>query len=501
MSQERKETQKTEGIELFSYDPIVIVWDVLKHWYLVLAVAILMGMATFVHAEVSYQPLYTTKATLVVSARGNSTTVYQNLQSASSLASVFSDVLNSSLLRKAILEDLEMDSFDGTITTAPVPDTNLITMEVTDTDPRTAFLVMRALIEKHSLVSYKVMGDVILEVLQAPAVPVAPSNPMDASGQTKRMMTLSALGMCALLALVSALQDTVRSREEADKKLNVRILGELQHERKVKNLAVALKQHKKKTSVLITSPLTSFSYVERVRKLRRQVEQHMPEGGRVLMVTSALENEGKSTVAANLALSMAQKQKKILLIDADLRRPAIYKVLERELTRPGTADVLQGKAGLKDAVMPYAKDSSLSLLLEVRERRNSVDLVGSEEMRRLLEEARAQFDFIIIDTPPMSAAPDAESLAELVDASLLVVRQNAATAKMLDRALDILAQAKSRPLGCVLNNMHAPVLSNMGNSSYGYGEDHYGRYGHYGHYGKYGAYHRAHRKDGAQHED
>lgn len=500
MPQENKEMQR-EGIELFAYDPIVIVWDVLKRWYWILAAAVLVGMITFVHAEVSYQPVYTTNATLVVSARGNSTTVYQNLQATSNLAAVFSDVLNSSLLRKAILQDLQMDSFDGAIETTAVTDTNLITLRVTAHDPRTAFLVTRALIENHSLVSYKVMGDIILEVLQEPLVPAAPSNPLNARYQTKKMMLLSAVAAFVLLVVLSFLRDTVRSKEEAESKLEVRVLGELHHERKVKNLKLAIKRGKKKSSVLITNPTTSFSYVEKIRKLRRHVEQQMPQDGKVLMITSVLENEGKSTVAVNLALSMAQKQKSVLLIDGDLRRPACYKVLECPLPTAGTKDVILGRKALAKAVVPYGKEGNLSLLLETQEHCTSTDYVGSEGMKDLLRQAREKFDFIIIDTPPMAVAPDAECLSELVDASLLVVRQNTATAGMLNHALDILSDAKSESLGCVLNNMCAPVLSQIGSYGYGYGDD--GKYGHYGNYGRYGAYHRAHRKnsEGTEHEE
>ena len=485
-NQEKQDNQK-EPLGLFSYDPFVVVRDLLKHWYLVLAVAILAGMATFVYEEQSYQPIYTTNATLVVNARGNSTTVYQNLQSASDLAGVFSEVLNSSLLRNAIREELELPEFSGTITTAPVSGTNLITVQVSDKDPRTAFLIMRALIEKHSLVSYKVMGSVILEVLQAPRVPVAPSNPLNARAQTRQAIRIAAAVMCVLLLLRSALRDTVRSREEADQKLAVRILAELPHERKIRDLRMAIRLRGQKTSVLIAKPSTSFSYVEKIRRLRRQVEQHMPEGGKTLLVTSVLENEGKSTVAANLALSLAQKNRRVLLIDADMRRPACGKVLERKASGAGVADVLQGKAKMEEAMFPYNKNSSLTLLLQERGCGGSVDLIGSERMAALLQQAAEQFDYVIIDSPPMSVGPDAESLAELVDASMLVVRQNTATAWMLNHALDILTDAQSKPIGCVLNNVFAPVLPRM--SSYGYGYGYGGRYSNYGygHYGRYGA--------------
>ena len=500
-SKTNRDNQK-ESLGLFSYDPFVIVRDLLRRWYLVLAVALLAGMATFVYAERSYRPVYTTNATLVVNTRGNSTTVYQNLQSASNLASVFSQVLDSSLLRSAIQKDLQLPEFSGVIATAPVPDTNLITLQVTDSDPRTAFLVMRALIEKHSLVSYKVMGDVILEVLQAPQVPMRPSNPLNTRAQTRKATLLAAAAMCALLAVQSALRDTVRSREEAEQKLDVRILAELPHERKVKNLRMALHQRGRKTSLLITSPVTSFSYVEKIRRLRRQVEQHLPRGGHTLLVTSVLENEGKSTVAANLALSLAQKHGRVLLIDADLRRPACGKVLERKACGSGMAGVLAGSVPLENALTPYAKHSGLQLLLQDRPCRNSVDLVGSAQMDALLRQARAQFDYVVIDTPPMSVGPDAESLADLVDASLLVVRQNAATARMLNHALDILTDARSKPIGCVLNNVFAPILSQMGSYGYGYGYGYGSRYGHYGHYGRYDRADRTQKESGdEQHEE
>ena len=198
-------------------------------------------------------------------------------------------------------------------------------------------------------------------------------------------------------------------------------------------------------------------------------------------------------MAVNLALSFAQKQKKVLLIDGDLRQPSCYKVLHQDWKGGGICEVMAGEIGLMDAVEEYKSMNHLSLLLETRERKGTSELVSSDGMERLLEEARTQFDYIIVDTPPMSVGSDAEGLAELVDASILVVRQNTASARSLNEALDILHMAKSELLGCVLNNVYTSVLSDMNSYGYGYGYGygHYGHYGHYGRYGKYGSYYRA----------
>ena len=477
---DNRESQ-AEQLQLPSFEPITILRDVLRRWYLIVAAAILAGMAAYVVSGVRYKPVYQTNTTFVVSARGSSTTVYQNLTAATNLASVFSEVLNSSLLRSAVLDELGMSGFDGTISAAAVPETNLLTLRVTASDPRTAFLVTRSVIDNHHIVSYQVLGDTVLDVLQSPKVPTAPINSPGELANAKKAAVLAAAAVCVLLGALSALRDTVRSQQEAEQKLDCRLLGCVRHERKYKTPAAMLRR--KKTSILITSPSTSFLFAETIRKLRRRIEQQMPAGGKVLMFTSVAENEGKSTLAVNIALAMAQKGKRVLLIDADLRKPACHKILEYSWRGPGTAEVALGKAALEDAVLPM-KDSSLSLLLAHRGAASSTDLSGSDGMAALIARARELYDFVVIDTPPMSAAPDSECIMELADATLLVVQQNVVTANAINSACAALRSARAKLLGCVLNNAYG---GSDGGHSYGYGYG-YGRYGKYGKYGAYGAY-------------
>lgn len=477
--QENKENQ-AEQVELISFNPSIILRDVLKRWYLIVVAALLAGMIAYTASDLLYVPAYSTTTTFVVSVQGSSTTVYQNLSATSNLATVFSEVLNSSLLRSAILEELGMTSFDGTISASAVEETNLLTMKVTASDPRTAFLVTQAVIENHQIVSYQVLGDTILEVLQAPKVPVSPVNQKASLSYMKKASVLAAAAVFLLLAFISYKRDVIRSKQEAEKKLDCRILGEIGHERKYKTLWAAMKR--RKTSILITNPTSSFLFVETIRKLRRRVEKQMPANGRVLMVTSVIENEGKSTVAVNLALAFAQKGKRVLLLDCDLRKPACHKILEYPWEGAGTIDVANGSASLENTVVQM-KNTNLFLLLQRRSTRNSTDISGSDGMASLIQKAKECFDFVVIDTPPMSVAPDVECIMELADASLLVVQQNMVQADVINHAITALQGAKSKLLGCVVNNVYGVTLSHGGGYGYGYG---YGRYGKYGKYGGYG---------------
>lgn len=459
---------------------ISIIQDVLRRWYLIVTVTLIVSMAAYVYTDLTYTPQYSTTTAFVATAGGTSTTTYQNLSAATSLAMVFSEVLDSSLLRGEVMEQAGISNFDGTISASAISGTNLLTMTVKGSDPRTVFLMTRAVIEHHDVVSYQVLGSTVLEVLQNPVVPSAPVNPLNISGTVKKAGVLAAGFMCVLLGFLAFREEKIRSKADADTKLSCSVLGELYHERKYKTLREAF--HKRRTSILITNPVTSFMYTESINKLAGRVARRMHHGEKVLMVTSLLENEGKSTVAVNLALSMARKGKRVLLIDCDLRKPACSVILGSSLKTFGTAEVLTGEASLQNCVRKL-DNSGLYLLSARKSLRTATDLVSSAAAGDMLRKAAAAFDFVVVDTPPMSMAPDAECLSEYADAALMVVRQNAADADDLNAALLILEKAKTHLLGCVLNNVYGPAGFAP---AFSYGA--YGRYGRYGKYGKYGRY-------------
>lgn len=483
--QNKQSSAANQDERLLPFDPIIVVRDVCRRWLVILMAALVVGVGAYIYADVRYTPAYTATTTYVVTARGSSSTVYNNLSSTTALASVFEELLNGSLLRKNILQALEAPSFDGTITAAVIADTNLINVSVTASDPRTAFLVSQAIIDHHSELTGKVLESTALDVLRRPTVPMAPSNSANAMAQMKKMAVIAALATTAALAAVSILRKTVRSEFEANKVLRCDCLGEIPHERKRKTLFSRIMR--RKSSILITNPATSFRFVENVRKLRRRVERLM-HGRKVIMVTSLLENEGKSTVAVNLAQSLAQKHGKVLLIDCDLRKPACRAILDMTEVPVQLYDVLGGKASLADAIL-CDKKCNLDLLLEARAIRNSGDFIGSAAMQSLLDQVRREYDYVVLDLPPMAEVSDAESMMEFADASLLVVRQNIAPAPALNKAIAALDSGRAKLLGCVVNNVFTSSLTS--GQGYGYGGGYrygkYGRYGHYGHYGRYGS--------------
>ena len=467
------------------YDPVVILRDIAKRWLLILILVVIVAMVTYIITDQFFAPSYRTGTTLVVTSRDSSATVFTNLNATSALANVFTELVSSSVFRQTILEETGLTYFSGKISASVVPDSNILTMYVTDRNPRTAFLVTQAILENHHEVTDRVMGDVALEVLQQPVVPTASYNRKNPEKLMLLAMMITGLGSCALLGAQSYTRDAVRSGKEAREKLVCKHLGSIPHEKKYHSLRAKIRRPK--TSILVTDPAVSFRFVEAVRKVCRRIEQQM-NGEKSLMVVSLLENEGKSTVAVNLSLVLAKRYNRVLLIDCDLRKPACAKLLGVNWGVHGVADVLNGKVHPEDAVI-HDDRSGLHLLLEKNPARNCEELIGSEYMEQLVRWAKTQYDFVVLDLPPMGAVADAESIMEHADASVLVVNQNAALAPALNRCAENLQKGKAKLLGCVLNNVYGSFLSAGRGYGSGYGKyGYYGKYGRYGHYGKYGHY-------------
>ena len=307
-----KETKQTEGGKLLPFDPLVVVFDVAKNWMLIVCVALIVGMAAYVFGQASYKPVYQTSITYVTYSRTSANTVYSNITAANIVASVFGDLLNGSLLHDTITQQSGLPPFEGTIYAGVIPETNLVVVTVSGADARSVFLMAKAIVDHHEMVTYQVVDSVSLELLRSPAVPVAPINTADAINLAKKATVLAAAAMVVLLGYLSLRQNKVRSEQEATTKLDCSYLGDIPHERKYKSFKALLQR--RKTKILVTNPLASFRFVESFRKLSSRVEYHM-HGKKVIMVTSLLENEGKSTVAVNLAMSMALKHERVLLID------------------------------------------------------------------------------------------------------------------------------------------------------------------------------------------
>lgn len=188
---------------------------------------------------------------------------------------------------------------------------------------------------------------------------------------------------------------------------------------------------------------------EAFRTLRTNLQFVRVDGPlKALAVTSAIPGEGKSTVAANLAIAMAQAGKSVILVDADLRRAKQHKLFDLP-NKVGLTNLLLGTAGLE--ALQGTKVQGLRVLASGVFPPNPAELLDSGEMVRVLELLKAQADMVIFDTPPLVAVTDAAVLGAKVDGVLLVCRLGKAARDGIVRAKKLLENANARVLGVVAN--------------------------------------------------
>jgi capsular exopolysaccharide synthesis family protein len=226
---------------------------------------------------------------------------------------------------------------------------------------------------------------------------------------------------------------------------------------------------KKAMGKIVVGPTANHGLIEQYRRLGAALHHHqLQTGARTMMVTSAVASEGKTLTATNLALTLSHSyQRRVLLIDADLRRPSVHDLLHLP-NAVGLGDSLkQPERGPKF----HTLSPRFSALTAGRPDSDPMAGLVSETMNQILRSASQEFDWVIVDTPPVAMLPDANLLAAMIDTALLVVGANTTPYPMVRRAVEAIGE--QRILGVVLNRMSAAEIVAAYNY-YGYGAYAYG---------------------------
>ncbi len=242
-----------------------------------------------------------------------------------------------------------------------------------------------------------------------------------------------------LASLVEYLDNTIKDPKEISEVLGVPVLGIVPRFRKEEGELVTEQGHRSRVTEAFRTLRSNLGFVS--------VEQP----ARTLAITSAGTAEGKTFVAANLGITLAQEGKKVILVDSDLRRPSIHKLFDVDNTE-GLTNVLVGGRELGE-VLKSCQVEGLEILPSGPIPPNPVELLASDRMGQVCEELADRADIVLFDLPPALIVADAATLASRVDGSILVVEQGGPSRKLVAETRDLLVRAHSRIVGAVLNKM------------------------------------------------
>ncbi|MDD3603738.1 MAG: polysaccharide biosynthesis tyrosine autokinase [Kiritimatiellae bacterium] len=306
-----------------------------------------------------------------------------------------------------------------------------------------------------------------VELIEAAALPKAPVRPNKISMVVKGLLLGLVLGI-ALAFFVEYMDETVRSPEDIELRVGIPVLGFIPRIRLDREAS-----DKEASRVLVYARGEDNIIMEAYRNLRTLVFFARPvEGSKVLLMSSAGPGDGKTTTAANLAMTIAKANRKVLLVDADFRRPMITKYFGLS-AETGLSSVLAGESPLEDALQKTVVDlevlNNLDILSAGPMPPDSGELLDSSRMDRLLMELRDKYDRIIIDAPPVLYVTDASILAAKSDGVILVVKAGRRTAAFVRRAVKHIENVQGKVIGGVLNMVNVPRFGHYYSDYYYYG--------------------------------
>ena len=329
-TQLNNEKQKSEGlIEIYASD----IWrGFLKLWWICILITIICSLAMIAFSFISFKPVYKVSATFTVqtqdiSASGTGITSYSyyyNRSTAEQLSNTFPYILESNLLQSAVCEDLGIESLPASITATSVEGTNMFTMQAVGRDPQSTYNVLISAMENYPSVAEYVIGSSKLVMISEPVIPDTPSNSRGTVRNAVLGFLIGIILSCGIIAFYAIARDTIRTKKDIQEKINQNCIGILPK--------VTFKKYNKEVdrSILIDNPLTGDSFMETVRQLRNSIIGELDKAAKAILFTSASPEEGKTTVSTNLAIALAKMEKKVILIDADIRNP---KMEERRSVR------------------------------------------------------------------------------------------------------------------------------------------------------------------------
>jgi len=438
-------------------------WITIRRRWRVVALVLVSALAAAAFLTWQATPLYASSARLFVSTSESDTSAaYQGGLFATQRVASYADLVKSRQLAARVSDELggELDADELTeqVEATVVPATVILEITATDADPAVARDIAQAYAEGLRELVFDLETPTgqdnalikasIVDNAQLTTDPVSPQ-PLRNLGLGGILGLLLGIG----LAVARELLDTsIASGDDVATVTTSPILGHINSD----------------TSSVRQPPAGSLKqatpWAEAFRVLRTNMQYvEVDHDQKVFVVSSALPGEGKSTTALNLAVTMALAKHRVVLIEADLRRPQIGTRLGLD-DSVGTTSVLIGRVPLADALQEY-DGTGLQVLASGPMPPNPSELLQSVAMEKLLQDLRSQFDVVIIDAPPLLPVTDAAVLSAQADGALVVVRHGKTTRDQLAHAIERVEAVDAKVIGVVINM--APTKKS--NSAYGYG--------------------------------
>lgn len=435
-----------------------------KSWVLILVFA-LIGVAAAAGYSIIKKPVYSASAQVFVSTEtsGSAADLAQGNTFTEQRVLTYSNLVTTPIVLLPVITRLHLHTTATDLAklvsaTAPT-NTTLITITVNDKSPVDAANIANATSQSLTNVVQSIeatdangRSTVKLTRVQEAQVPSTPTSPKVPLNVVLGLLVGLAIGV-GIAVLRETLDNRVRTEDDVERISDAPIIGGIAYDSKASQRP------------LIVQADPRSPRAESFRTLRTNLQFLDLEAtgrARTFVMTSSVESEGKSTTVANLAIALDSAGYRVILIDADLRRPKVAKYMDVE-GAAGLTDVLIGRAQLEDVAQPWGR-GALRVLPAGPVPPNPSELLGSRTMQQLIERLEREFDFVLFDCPPLLPVTDAAILSKKASGAILVVASGSTHKSQLAGAVSALENVGANVAGFVLT-----MMPTRGPGAYGYG--------------------------------
>ncbi len=460
-------------------------------WWVILLIGVLGASSGFASAELKKTPTYTSTISFVVSNRALSNEdsySSSDINASITMANTYKYILSSRTLCEKVaatcgIPNITLTDVSRAINMISVTNTNIIIMKITTISSARSYNLAVSVIENFgAVVETAGFTNSTLSVCELPNVPLQ----QDVNTSSIRSAVVGGFAGVVLalviILITNIMKDTVQSVDEISARLDLNILGI------VSKTDGRDKKRKKKSiydnPIIMSERNAGFAFIETYKALRTKIENiSAKQNYKVFVVSSTGEGEGKTTVSTNIAIALAQNGRSVLLIDADLRKPSVCRMLSLTNSKDNKGHSLPDvilDGGSYEKSIRYLDKHKIFILAGTSVVSEPTELLSTSTMEKVIKSVRNEFDFVIIDTAPAGVVTDASIITNYADALIMVIREDHTPVEKIRSALSDLSNGKADIIGCIYNNVSptgARRLYNRYSRRYGYSQYGYNGYG------------------------
>lgn len=452
---------------------ISYILQTIGHWFLLILLFVIIGGSAAIFYNYGAPIKYQSNTTLYVEPGVNANEVnYQGILTNQRMVQTYAEIIKSRTVINKVIEELNLDmtykEFTENLTVNVSTDTQMITIYFKDTDKNLARDVANNLAnvfiedvkEKLNVTNISVIDEAIIS-----------KNPVEPKTILNCIIGIAgglAVGL-ALAFLIESMDNKIKNHEDVKKYLKIKTLGIVPHNSIDNDIPDKKKVYVRPNEVnikILSDPTSVVS--ESIRMIRTNLNFM---DLKLINVTSTLPSEGKSEVISNLAVAFAMLDKKVLIVDCDLRKPKVHRNFGF-LRKHGVSDIVlsKGKLDFRDCVQKYTeKDVSIDILTAGSKISNPSELINSKGFSKLLNDLKEEYDLVLIDCPPISSLTDGVLVSKLADGTVYVIESDRTDYPVIQSCIEELRSNRAFILGAVLTKVNVKREKKL----YGYKYDYY----------------------------